>query len=841
MNVEARFSYGGPFLTEAQFRAEIRKCEYCEEKPCRDACPCDCSPADFIKAAEMGAPSDFRRSAALIMSKNPLGGICGMVCPDKFCMAACVHKKLDGAVRIPEVQAFIIEKARKLAVMPVLDGSSPNGRRVAVIGSGPAGLGAAATLAQRGYAVTVHEREGVAGGMCHCIPDFRLVKDVLAGDVGWGLSLGGIRLELNHGVTDPLPLLKPGGFDAVVVATGLWTPVRLGVRGEEAAVAGIDFLRRPSAHDVSGRVAVVGGGATAFDCAMVAKERGATHVEIFALEKLSEMPLSAKERDALVESGIELGGRVRIASIESRGGRVSGVRTVKVRLRPDAPRFHPRDVEDVPGTEAGRNDIDAVIVAIGLRSDFPRVDDPRIVYAGDCIEGPTTVVEASASGKNAADQVDALLAGRPVPSHRRNESGHVKSRQSVAGYRFLPVPLETDFFGRRILSPFLISASPPSDGYDQMRKAYEAGWAGAIMKTAFDGVPIHIPGEYMFAFDEDTYANCDNVSGHALDRVCREIEDLVRAYPDRLTIASTGGPVSGDDESDRRQWQGNTRKLERAGAMAIEYSLSCPQGGDGTEGDIVSQNAQLTAKIIDWILQSGEADVPKLFKLTGAVTSVAAIVGAVKQVLDRHPGKKAGITLANSFPTLAFRRGAGRSWDDGVIVGASGAGILNISYLSLAKVAHLGVAVSGNGGPMDYSAAANFLALGARTVQFCTLVMKYGYGIVDDMHAGLSHLLAERGLSSVGKLIGIALPDPVADFMALSPVKKISSADRDLCLRCGNCARCPYLAIAPDADGYPVTAADRCVGCGICSLKCFSLAITMRERTPEETAALRED
>jgi len=127
------------------------------------------------------------------------------------------------------------------------------------------------------------------------------------------------------------------------------------------------------------------------------------------------------------------------------------------------------------------------------------------------------------------------------------------------------------------------------------------------------------------------------VSGHSLDRVCDEVARLVREYPDRLTMASTGGPVTGDDAADRAVWQSNTRKLEAAGAMGIEYSLSCPQGGDGTHGDIVSQNAALTARIIGWILEGGDPRVPKLFKLTGAVTAIQPIVTAIRGVLERHP------------------------------------------------------------------------------------------------------------------------------------------------------------------------------------------------------------
>ena len=362
------------------------------------------------------------------------------------------------------------------------------------------------------------------------------------------------------------------------------------------------------------------------------------------------------------------------------------------------------------------------------------------------------------------------------------------------------------------------------------------------MKTAFDNLPIHIPSEYMVSFDPLTYGNCDNVSGHTLDRVCREIEQLVKEWPDRLTIGSTGGPVTGDDESDARGWQSNTKKLEAAGAMGIEYSLSCPQGGDGTEGDIVSQNAELTAKIIDWIMDVGAPDVPKIFKLTAAVTSIVPILRAIKQVLEKYPDKKAGITLANSFPTLAFRPTAnGHPWDEGVIVGMSGEGVTPISYLTLARAVPEGIEISGNGGPMNYKAAMDFLALGVKTVQFCTIAMKHGVGIIRELESGTSFLMQERGIKSMSELIGIAQPQPITDFMDLTPVKKISSIDHELCTMCGNCARCPYLAINPDDQGSLQTDPSLCIGCSICAQKCFIGAITMRERTSEELAVLQEN
>jgi len=160
-----------------------------------------------------------------------------------------------------------------------------------------------------------------------------------------------------------------------------------------------------------------------------------------------------------------------------------------------------------------------------------------------------------------------------------------------------------------------------------------------------------------------------------------------------------------------------------------------------------------------------------------------------------------------------------------------------ISNLSLASVGHLGMTVSGNGGPMDYRSAAHFLALGARTVQFCTVAMKYGVGIVGELHSGLSHLMQARGIGSVEELIGRALPNPVTDFMALSPMLRIPTLTKELCVSCGNCTRCGYLAVSLDADRLPRFDASKCVGCSLCAQKCFTGALAMRDRTPEESAA----
>jgi len=845
-------------LTDAQFQAELDRCIYCEEKTCQKACPAHCSPADFIMAARVGEKSDLRRSAAMIMGSNPLGWVCGVVCPDYFCMKACSRRTFDRPIEIPAVQATVINKANAVGMAKFRRAPS-NGKTVAIIGAGPAGLGAASVLLQDGYKVAIYEQQKRPGGAMNLIPDFRLNKRVVRADIAFLQSLGDV--EFKHGVMvvpnengrADLPVGQAArqrgptknmitleslreSFDAVIVCAGLAEPIKLNIPGGELALSWQTFLEKQKKLKLKGKkVAVLGGGAVAADCATTAKRLGAASVELIYRRREQDMPLTQYERDMLLEHGVGITSCSRPLAVVHQGKRVIGLRLARMML-PPGKKSRPENFVVSKKESPVFREFDLVIPAIGSRPKLAVTRARGIFYAGDMVLGAGTVVESVASGKNAAAEADAFIHGKVRPRFKNR----AKSRVVLAGVPLRPVPLDADFFGRRILSPFLLSAAPHSDGYEQMRKAYERGWSGGVMKTAFDNVPIHIPAGYMFALTRSTYGNCDNVSGHPLDRVCREVEKLVKKFPDRLTLASTGGPVTGRDEADKVVWQSNTRKLQNAGAMGVEYSLSCPQGGDGTHGDVVSQNAALTAKIIDWVMETSDSDNPKLFKLTAAVTAIQPIIKAIQEVFARHPGKKAGVTLANSFPSLAFRKVENRRWEEGVVIGMSGEGVLPISNLTLAKVSSTGIAVSGNGGAMTYRDAANFLALGAQTVQFCTAVMKHGLGYVDELHSGLSYLMEERGFRSVKELIGSALPDPITGFMELSPVKKVSDVHAELCQHCGNCARCPYLAIELDSKNVPVTDPARCIGCSICVQKCFSGALYMRKRTRQELAMLNE-
>jgi NADPH-dependent glutamate synthase beta subunit-like oxidoreductase/Pyruvate/2-oxoacid:ferredoxin oxidoreductase delta subunit len=804
------------FLTDAQLRAELRRCQSCETKPCRSGCPASCSPADFILAARCGEPSDYRRAAAHILAHNPLGGVCGSVCPDSLCMARCARRRFDGAVNVPAMQAAILRKARALGVLPRFEPLPATGQRVAVVGAGPAGLGAASVLARCGHEVHVFDRARRPGGMARLIPRERLDPEVLASDIAWLLGQGNVRLVLGRPVALPRNLLARG-FAAVIVAAGLTEPVELDVPGHERASSWAELLGKSPPALRGRRVAIVGDGAVALDCAEAALAQGAAHVELFARKALSELDLTARERERLFASGVHVSCRVRVTAIRGRGERVTGLALRQVEL-PAGEAFHPSRLVDLGHGEHERRDLDAVILAIGARPGVRLERHPRIVYAGDLESGPTSVVEAVASGKRAALAVHTMLAGDDLaacpdrtscpdgsacprratcPEWNRQPAAD-RSAGSARPRAGLPVPLATDFFGREVSSPFLLSAGPVTEGHARVKRAYEAGWAGAVLSVSVEGEASAVPHD-------------------ALDRACSALERLRREFPDRLTLASAGGALTGCDEAEARAWQATTRRLEAAGAMALEYALVAAQHGDGALRD-----PELPARVADWVLGIGDPSVPKLFKVPASAGSLPVLEG-IAAVLARHPEALAGVTLTDSPPALPGGPGAARSWDD-----RGRTSELDPLSRAITSAARQGLFASGDVAVADYLGAARVLALGARTVQLCTIVTRYGLGIVNELHGGLSYFLAERGMRSVAELVGSAAARSTTLVGELPAGKTVCGVDPAACTGCGNCTRCPQHAIALDARGIPCVDASRCIGCALCVEQCFAGALAMR-------------
>ncbi len=420
------------------------RCRRCVDPMCSTKCPAGVDIPAFLGAL---ADGDEREAYEILREANPLPGICGAVCPVEVqCESACIRELIDeGAVPIGEVQRNLSTLAvqrgwAKLDVPPVT-----TGRRVAIIGAGPAGLSAAVELLRLGHAVTIFDAAGEPGGkLTGVIPPNRLGSDQARTEIeAIFASVPEDRIEWRYGrpLSERMTLddVLSEGFDAAVLAFGLggWTG---GDSGRPAGVIEATALLRQLSgnpdHHCPSRVAVIGGGNTAVDAAVTARRRGATDVYLLYRRSIEQMPAWPNERRELVDAGVHLMLLCRPDGyVTDDAGRLTGLRVVRTELSEpdDSGRRRPADV---PNSEFVL-DVEMVVEAIGERGPSPDDDGIRkalggveltddglvrvmpdtmattrrgVWAAGDAVNGGTTVVRAVAEGRCAARDIGVRLA-----------------------------------------------------------------------------------------------------------------------------------------------------------------------------------------------------------------------------------------------------------------------------------------------------------------------------------------------------------------------------------------------------------------------------------------------
>lgn len=384
------------YLSKPQLDAELFKCLNCKAKPCMSACPVNCSPQEFIQKAKSG---DFEGAVQSICKNNPMGHTCGLICPDHFCMKACLRGKIDHPINIPLVQATLLSKYRQ--DMTDTDKLPDNGKKIAIIGAGPAGMAAAWTLVKLGYAVKLFEKTNRVGGALNLIPDYRLPYEVIEDDWNHIKRIGNADIEFDTFIDSPLTLIEQN-FAGVIVAIGEQNGINLGVDGEENVVAYAEYLQQPQAYATNGNVGIIGGGNVAADCAITAKNTGAANVSVFVRRKIFDMKVTQKERQELIDNQIDLVTTTRVCRVEKENNRLN-IYTCSTKQTEEGYR-------DIENSVIKRDGFDLVVKAIGSRAEKP-VEHDNIIYAGDCKNGGSTIVEAVASGLAAAQQLHRKLEG----------------------------------------------------------------------------------------------------------------------------------------------------------------------------------------------------------------------------------------------------------------------------------------------------------------------------------------------------------------------------------------------------------------------------------------------
>ena len=406
---------------------EAQRCLMCADAPCTCDCPAGVDARGFIRKIRF---ENFDGAIKLLKTNNILAASCAYICPvGSQCAKGCIAAGLTRPIDIAGLQRFVTDYERHRGMIePVTP--KRDGKKVAVIGSGPAGLGCAAELAVRGHIVTVFESGAEIGGMLRkVIPSFRLPPDVLDFEVQFIKKLG-VEFECLKTVENPQALLSQG-FDAVFLGTGLQKPQGGDLIGSRLAGVhqALDFLSMSKGGqmpDPGKRAVVIGGGDTAIDAARVSKRAGA---ESFILYRRTqrEMPAYAEEIEAAWNDGVEFYFRILVRSVVGTD-KVTGVRCVRIRWR-----------DPVPGTERAYEvegaefviPCDTVIYATGQAPahDFGLRINPDgftavhketmmtsaqgVFAGGDCVTGGGTAAWAVGSGKKAAIEIDKYLKDSP--------------------------------------------------------------------------------------------------------------------------------------------------------------------------------------------------------------------------------------------------------------------------------------------------------------------------------------------------------------------------------------------------------------------------------------------
>ncbi len=423
--------------------------------PCSHACPANVDAPRYIRCLAQGKPGE---AVAVIRERIPFPSVCAYICAHP-CEYSCTRNHIDEAIAIRMLKRYAVDndsgvwktRSKKAA---------PSGKKVAIIGAGPAGLTAAYYLSKLcGHSVTIFEALPKPGGMMrYGIPRYRLPEKILDSDIK-EIESTGVKIETSTAIESPHSLLE-NGFQAVYIAIGAHQAIEMGIEGEDnpRVFGGIDLLRRVSMGEkveIGRRVAVIGGGNSAMDSARTALRLGAKEVSIIYRRTRAEMPASTEEIEEAIEEGVKFMFLVAPTKVRSKGEELE-LECVRMKLGAEDASGRRRP-EPVPGSEFAL-ELDSVIAAIGQKPKLPEgfsmeVSKGNIIKAdcdtgetgqagifagGDAVMGPATVIQAIYAGRQAAISIDKYLGGSGNIAETLAEPENIIDRQGGPGEGFRP-------------------------------------------------------------------------------------------------------------------------------------------------------------------------------------------------------------------------------------------------------------------------------------------------------------------------------------------------------------------------------------------------------------------
>ena len=395
--------------------------------------------------------------------------------------------------------------------------------------------------------------------------------------------------------------------------------------------------------------------------------------------------------------------------------------------------------------------------------------------------------------------------------------------------------LSITFMGVRFPNPFCLSSSPVGNCYDMCAKAYDTGWGGVVFKTI--GPKHYLIDEVSPRFDALAkegspfvgFKNMEQIAEHSLEENLADLRRLKKNYPDRVLIAS----IMGSNEQD---WEELARLVTEAGADMIELNFSCPQLTSHAMGSDVGSNPELCRKYCAAVRRSTHLPfmakmtpnitdmcIPALASIEGGADGIAAI-NTVKSIINVDLDAKVGLPIIDGKSSIS---------------GYSGKAVKPIALRFIQQMrTHpklKDLEISGIGGIETWEDAAEFILLGAKTLQVTTAIMQYGYRIVEDLCEGLSFYMEEQGVDRLEDLVGLANKNIIPAEELNRDYKVYPEIDADKCIGCGRCVISCYdgahQAMKWDEEKRkPHCDKDKCVGCLLCGLVCPVSAIKLGER-----------
>ncbi|KAJ6242846.1 dihydropyrimidine dehydrogenase [NADP(+)] [Anaeramoeba flamelloides] len=778
-------------LSEKEAIQEAKRCLKCADAPCTKGCPVSIDIKAFIHCV---STRNFYGAAKHILSENPVGLSCGLVCPvSNLCQGNC-NLNCELPINICGLQHFALDTFQKMKIRQIRDPCidfenlpESYAAKIACIGCGPSSISTASFLARLGYKnITIFEKNSYPGGLSSTeIPSFRLPYEAVKWEVSLMQDLG-VKVQYNtalgkNGMT--LKKLKEDGYQTIFVGIGLPFPKKISIFNDlkiknnfytsKTFLPTVSKITKQIENEnqlpkLNGHVLILGAGDTAIDCALTAFRCGAKRVSLCFRKSIHDMRAVEEELKSALEEGVELQPYITPKSINlDKSGKIVSCNFYRCD-KDDQEKYYTDKTQEVTikckfiisafGSQIfGEQElIDALDPLTFNQEGFANINcktmqsnDEEWIFVGGDLAGGKMTVEAANDGKTAAWNIHCYI---------QKIYNNIISTNKEFKFPLFTTPVDlvdisNTIAGIKFVNPLGLASAPCSTSSSLIRRSFEAGWGFAVTKT--------------FAKDRDTYPNispriCSEIdenvgnnqkgfmnielnSEKSMKYWLKAIQELKEDFPDRVVIASISAPFNKED------WIELALKSEKSGADAIELSMSCPHGleelGMGTE---IGAVPKLLCQVTKWV--KAEVGIPVFVKLTPNVHDIRDLAKAALE------GGADAITAIDTVRSMINIKFDGSGWPSvgktekrTIYGGLSGGYIKPLALKSISSINRKfpNLPILGVGGVDSGENALKYIMAGASALQVGSAIMNSDFTIINEMVLGLKCLLYMKSRSDL--------------------------------------------------------------------------------------------